>query len=70
MQTTTRTAASQTARIAMVTPSQVCQELAFDEQQLLAMVNDGSLPAYDLGGQIRFKAADVASLIGLLAMAG
>ena len=53
----------------MLTPSQVCRELVLDEQQLLAMVNDGCLPAYDLGGHVRFKVADVAALIGLIAVA-
>ncbi len=55
--------------IDMFTPAQVCRELVIGESELLDMVNDGRLPAYNLGGHIRFKVVDVANLFALLAVA-
>lgn len=54
--------------IDMFTPDQVCRELALDDVQLLALVNDGYLPAYDFEGRIRFRIADVATLVALLTL--
>lgn len=45
--------------IDMYTPAQTCSELAVTETVLLDMVNAGRLGAYNLGGNIRFKVADV-----------
>lgn len=73
MQTTTsttrRSSGSRPGLIAMMTPDEVCRQLVVDEHELLAFVNDGSLPAYDFAGNIRFKIIDVAKLIGLRAVA-
>ena len=55
--------------IDMVTPAQVCTQLCLDEHDLLDMVNHGKLAAYDIGGEIRFKAIDVVTAIALLAVA-
>ena len=45
--------------IDMFTPAQASHKLEIDDQALLALVNSGQLPAYNLDGQIRFKIADV-----------
>lgn len=45
--------------IDMLDPAQTAAELRIDGQALLDLVNDGRLPAYDLGGNIRFKVVDV-----------
>lgn len=47
--------------IDMLTPTQTAARLELDDDALLALVNGGRLPAYDLGGSIRFKAVDVAA---------
>ena len=53
----------------MLTPTQVCVELGLDEVGLLDLVNHGHLAAYDLGGNIRFRARDVVASLALLAVA-
>ena len=45
--------------IDMYTPTQTCAELVVSEAGLLDMVNTGRIAAYNLGGAIRFKVADV-----------
>jgi len=47
--------------IDMLTPSQTCTRLALDEQAILDLVNSGRLPAYNLGGNIRFRDTDVSA---------
>lgn len=56
------------SRVDMLSPQQTCRALHIDERALLAMVNDGQLAAYRLGGVIRFRAGDVGAL-GVLAVA-
>jgi len=48
--------------IDMLTPSQTTMALQIDDRALLNMVNTGQLAAYNLGGSIRFKAADISGL--------
>ncbi len=55
--------------IDMFTPNQTCRELLVDEPELLDMINDGRLPAYNICGQIRFKVIDVVNLFCLRAVA-
>jgi hypothetical protein len=55
--------------IDMVTPAQVCTLLCLDERDLLDMVNQGQLAAYNIGGEIRFKTIDVVKTIASLAVA-
>jgi|GEM_PF-2089571 len=50
-----------TSTIDMFTPERACEHLVIDDQALLAMVNSGQLPAYNIGGSIRFKVTDVAA---------
>ena len=45
--------------IDMLTPAQTCHRMRLDEQSVLDLVNSGQLRAYNLGGHIRFRAADV-----------
>lgn len=47
--------------IDMLDPAQTCRRLSLDERGVLQLVNSGRLPAYNLGGQIRFRVVDVAS---------
>lgn len=49
------------AVIDMLTPYQVCLRLDVSPAGLLDLVNDGSLPAYNLGGAIRFRVSEVES---------
>lgn len=46
----------------MVTPTVAGERLRLDSAALLDVVNRGLLPAYDLGGVIRFRAVDVAAV--------
>lgn len=46
--------------IEMLTPLEAGLRLQLDADALLAVVDRGLLPAYDLGGHIRFRALDVA----------
>ena len=47
------------AAIDLVGPSQACAQLGTDDDGLLKLVNQGQLPAYNLGGNIRFRLTDV-----------
>ena len=47
--------------IDMLTPAQTCSQMSLDEQGVLDLVNTGRLAAYNLGGNIRFRASDVAA---------
>lgn len=48
-----------TTTIDMFTPDQAAVALGIDDASLLDLVNHAHLAAYDLGGDIRFKVADV-----------
>jgi excisionase family DNA binding protein len=48
--------------IDMLTPVEAGLQLQLSADALLDVVNRGLLPAYDLGGHIRFRAADVAAV--------
>lgn len=50
---------SRPSRIDMLTPAQARDRLALPETAVIDLVNRGQLAAYRLGGDIRFKAADV-----------
>ena len=50
-----------TTAIDMLTPAQTCSQLRLTEEALLNLINAGELPAYNLGGNIRFKVLDVAA---------
>ena len=50
--------------IDLVGPCEACDMLAVSDDELLSMVNNRQLPAYRLGGHIRFRSADVAALAG------
>ena len=50
------------AAIDLCTPIVAARILQLDETGLLDAVNGGRLPAYDLGGAIRFRVADVEEL--------
>lgn len=45
--------------IDLVDPAQACEKLGLNEQGLLALVNQGSLPAYNIAGHIRFRMTDI-----------
>ncbi len=45
--------------IEMLTPAETGARLGLDDHALLDLVNAGRLPAYNLGGSIRFKVVDV-----------
>lgn len=47
--------------IDMLTPAQTGNRLSLDQAGILDLVNSGRLPAYNLGGSIRFKVVDVAA---------
>lgn len=55
--------------IDMYTPHEACQSLQADETALLDLVNNGRLPAYNLGGAIRFRVSDVRTLANALVAA-
>lgn len=48
-----------TSPIDMFTPYQACIRLEVGPADLLDLVNDGSLPAYDFGDAIRFRVSEV-----------
>ena len=48
--------------IEMVTPVEAGLGLQLSAAELLDAVNRGLLPAYDLGGHIRFRANDIAAV--------
>lgn len=48
--------------IEMLTPVEAGLRLQLSADELLAAVNRGLLPAYDLGGHIRFRANDIAAV--------
>lgn len=50
--------------IDLVGPLEACEILVVDEAELLELVNSDQLSAYRLGGHIRFRSTDVASLAG------
>lgn len=60
--TTTDKTTIDTTTIDMVTPQVAGATLQLDNDALLEVVNRGLLPAYDLGGVIRFRSADVAAV--------
>lgn len=49
-------------RIDMYDPAGTCRLLGVNDRTLVALVNAGALAAYDLGGAIRFRRADVYAL--------
>ena len=51
-----------TTAIDMLDPAETCERLRLDDKGLLDLVNGGRLAAYDLGGNIRFKVADVVAV--------
>lgn len=55
--------------IDMYTPAQTCDQLVVSEAALLDLVNSGRLGAHNLGGNIRFKVADVHATAAELAAA-
>ncbi|MBT5756251.1 MAG: helix-turn-helix domain-containing protein [Acidimicrobiaceae bacterium] len=55
--------------IDMYTPTQTCDQLVVSEAALLDLVNSGRLGAHNLGGNIRFKVADVHATAAELAAA-
>ena len=52
--------------IDLVPPEAVLELLDIDEERLLALVNEGELPAYRLGDSVRFRALEVAELTARL----
>jgi len=52
--------------IDMVNPTQAGEQLRLDQNALLGLVNAGRLPAYNLGGQIRFRVSDVRAIAQIL----
>ncbi|MEM7093294.1 MAG: hypothetical protein AAF567_09850 [Actinomycetota bacterium] len=52
--------------VQMVTPAEAGAALCLSAEQLLDAVNHDLLPAYDLGGAIRFRASDVAAVAARL----
>ena len=48
--------------IDLVGPLEACEMLVVDEAELLELVNSDQLPAYRLGGHIRFRSGDVLNL--------
>lgn len=58
--TLTNTAAQPAATsIDLVNPAQACQHLGVTSDELLRLVNEGRVAAYNLAGQIRFRVTDV-----------
>jgi len=53
-----------TTTIDLLTPAQTCRLLDIRDRDLLAAVNDGSLPAYNLDGSVRFRRTEVAAFDG------
>lgn len=60
---------NRTTSIDMFTPDQACVELGIVSDVLLNMINSGRLAAYNLGGNIRIKVADVRAAATELAAA-
>ena len=48
--------------IDMLNPAETCAELQVDECQLLELIEQAKLAAFDLGGEIRFRHCEVATL--------
>lgn len=48
--------------IDLITPVEACRTLDVDADELLGLVNDAVLPAYKLGGFIRFRQTEVCAL--------
>lgn len=63
------TTTPQATTIDMFNPAETAAILATDESGILGLVNSGTLPAYNLGGHIRFRVADVNSLADQLVAA-
>jgi len=55
-------ATDNTATIDLFTPEQACNHLGVQPEFLLRLINQGVLPAYNLGGVIRFRRCAVAAL--------
>lgn len=53
--------------IDMFTPARTCELLDLDEAAVIDLVNQGHLPAYNIGGQIRFKVVDVRAATTVIA---
>ena len=56
-------AAAGACSIDLLTPVEAGLRLQLSADALLDVVNRGLLPAYDLGGHIRFRAVDVAAVV-------
>ena len=66
--TTTQTTSTQSiASIDMFTPARTCELLDLDEAGVIELVNQGHLPAYNIGGEIRFKVVDVLAATTVIA---
>lgn len=50
--------------IRLIDPATTARLLGADAEDLLTLVNNGRLAAYDLGGAIRFRRVDVYALAG------
>ncbi len=61
--TTTPTTTPTAEAIELLTPVEAGLQLQLSADALLDVVNRGLLPAYDLGGHIRFRATDVAAAL-------
>ena len=61
-QTNSTTARRGRLLIDLIDPAAACVELQIDEPELLELVNGARLAAYELGGEIRFRACDVTAL--------
>ena len=43
----------------LIGPADACQLLGVDQKSLLRGINDGFVPAYDIGGAVRFRPSEL-----------
>ena len=43
----------------LIGPAAACQMLGLDHHSLLRGINDGIVPAYDIGGDVRFRPSEL-----------
>ena len=43
----------------LIGPAAACQLLGVDQQGLLRGINDGMVPAYSIGGSVRFRPSEL-----------
>ena len=43
----------------LIGPATACQMLGVDQRSLLRGINDGIVPAYSIGGSVRFKPSEL-----------